>query len=201
MTSYVREFGEVAEASHYTLADLGDYRSPYPLNFGVSAAQMETLFVVVRMSRPRTVLETGVANGLSSTAILTALERNGTGRLYSIDPGEGVGCLIPDRLKTRWVLINRPSPEALFRFAGPEKVDLFHHDSLHLYHQMRTEFEAAALLGSERLVVMSDDVLANDAFHDFCSTRELPYYLLGGDQKFEGLSLVGPQIASRRSST
>ncbi len=199
--SYVKEFRELAEDSHYTLAEVGEYRAPYALNFGVSAVQMETLFVVVRMAKPETVLETGVANGLSSTAILSALDRNGAGRLYSVDPGEGLGCLIPERLRSRWVLINQASPEALFHFTGQGKVDLFHHDSLHLYRQMRTEFEAAARLGSDRLVVMSDDVLANDAFHDFCSSRGLPYFLLGQEEKFEGLCPVGPQLASVRSST
>ncbi len=199
--SYVKEFRELAEATHYTLAEVGDYRAPYALNFGISAVQMETLFVVVRMAKPETVLETGVANGLSSTAILAALDRNGAGRLYSVDPGEGLGCLIPERLRSRWVLINHASPDALYHFTGHGEVDLFHHDSLHLYRQMHAEFEAAARLGSDRLVVMSDDVLANDAFHDFCSSRALPYFILGQEEKFEGFSPVGPQVGGGQPKT
>ncbi len=197
--SFQKEFRETAAGTQYTLAEIGDYKSPYALNYGVSNAQMEALFVVVRMLRPEIVLETGVANGLSSTAILCALEQNGTGRLYSVDPGKELGCMIPKRVMSRWVLINSASPEALYRWTASRPVDLFHHDSLHIYRQMRTEYEAATRIGSERLVIMSDDVLANDAFPDFCNEHGLPYFVLGQEGKYEGLCAVGRHARAENS--
>src|SRR5262249_16918185 len=50
------------------------------------------LFFLVRALRPATVVETGTANGTSTTYLLAALARNGAGRLVSIDlPFEAAG--------------------------------------------------------------------------------------------------------------
>lgn len=43
------------------------------------------LYALVREYRPRTLVETGVYNGVGTTALLLALEENGEGQLYSID--------------------------------------------------------------------------------------------------------------------
>jgi hypothetical protein len=45
----------------------------------------EVLYVATRALKPSNIVETGVAAGLSSACILAALEKNGQGRLYSID--------------------------------------------------------------------------------------------------------------------
>ena len=64
------------------------------------------LFDAVRLLNSKYVIETGVAYGWSSLAILTAMSRNGLGKLFSIDmpyPKVGnesfVGIVVPDRLK------------------------------------------------------------------------------------------------------
>lgn len=41
--------------------------------------------MLVRILRPTVVIETGVANGISSAFILKALDKNNEGMLYSID--------------------------------------------------------------------------------------------------------------------
>ncbi len=43
------------------------------------------LYTLVRMQKPENIIETGVASGRSSMAILSALKDNKKGRLYSID--------------------------------------------------------------------------------------------------------------------
>jgi hypothetical protein len=43
------------------------------------------LYSVIRLTKPETVVETGVANGFSTLAILMALEKNEVGELYSVD--------------------------------------------------------------------------------------------------------------------
>ena len=55
-------------------------------------------YAVVRHVRPAVVVETGIHDGLGSTVLLRALDRNGTGRLISFDIREGVGSLVPDDL-------------------------------------------------------------------------------------------------------
>jgi hypothetical protein len=44
----------------------------------------------VRSLKPRVIVETGVASGLSSAHILRALAANGTGTLHSIDLPNGL---------------------------------------------------------------------------------------------------------------
>jgi predicted O-methyltransferase YrrM len=92
------------------------------------------LYGLVRGLRPETVVETGTANGISTTYLLAALARNETGRLVSVDlpfergtgeellrplvpgtsiepenssplpPGKEPGWAIPDELRERWEL-------------------------------------------------------------------------------------------------
>jgi predicted O-methyltransferase YrrM len=62
-----------------------------PYTGGVNPAYAEALYQQVLRQQPRTVVEIGMAHGVSSLAILTALEQNGgAGRLLSIDPYQGV---------------------------------------------------------------------------------------------------------------
>ena len=48
-------------------------------------AQAEAIWCLVAHLRPATVVETGVAHGLTSRVILEGLHRNGNGHLWSVD--------------------------------------------------------------------------------------------------------------------
>src|SRR5690606_12806542 len=52
----------------------------------ISMENSETLYRTVRERRPDLVIEIGMAYGVSTLTILSALQDNGTGRLISIDP-------------------------------------------------------------------------------------------------------------------
>lgn len=190
VASVAEEFHALREETHYTISELASLRAPYPLEFGLTVPELEALYVVTRVSRPATIVETGIANGTSSFVFLSALERNQSGHLFSVDPGDRVGSFVPTQLRGRWTVIQDFSEDALSHWDHPGKIDLFHHDSIHTYRQMRFEFESAARLGSDRLVVMCDDVGSNDAFYDFCTARGRPYALVGKDAKFEGFCVV-----------
>jgi predicted O-methyltransferase YrrM len=133
-----------------------------------------TVYALARLRHPRTVVETGVARGVTSAAILQALAENGAGRLHSLDlPGLGagyreqVGAAVPAALRERWDLHFGPSAVKLggiLRAAAP--VDLFIHDSAHTYRNMRWEFEQAARHLAPGGIIVSDDV-CNDALLDF----------------------------------
>lgn len=134
---------------------------------------------VTRLRRPRSVVETGVARGVTSAVILNALRENGGGgRLASLDlpslePGykEQVGCVVPPALREGWTLRFGPSAVALprlLREAAP--VDLFVHDSAHTYRNMRFEFEQAARVLAPDGLLVSDDV-CNDALVDFAEAQ------------------------------
>lgn len=96
------------------------------------------LFDAVRLLKPKFVIETGVAYGWSSLAILNAMSLNGNGNLYSVDmpyPKTGndsfVGIVVPKRLRYRWTLIREPDRYGLKRAikAAGGRINLCHYDS------------------------------------------------------------------------
>ncbi|HEY2119903.1 MAG TPA: class I SAM-dependent methyltransferase, partial [Candidatus Acidoferrum sp.] len=78
-------------------------------------------YAAVRAARPRIVVETGVANGVSSAYLLLALEANSSGTLYSIGlddkeflpEGKSLGWVVPKELRSRWKLLVGDSREML----------------------------------------------------------------------------------------
>jgi predicted O-methyltransferase YrrM len=122
-------------------------------------------------------VETGVANGVSSSYLLLALHKNGgSGRLHSIGlddpaflpPGDKPGWLVPDWLREGWRLhigdARQILPSLLSRLGT---VDVFIHDSLHTYEHMIWEFETAHPFVRSGGLIFSDDALWNNAFQDF----------------------------------
>src|SRR6266513_3204767 len=139
------------------------------------------LYCVVRTLRPEIVVETGVAAGVSSYAMLQALEENGLGRLYSIDMPNAThqlpsnlqaGFLVPEELRKRWNLILGDARKELPRLLPELKeIDIFCHDSLHTYAHMQFEVELAWPYLKRGGVLFSDDVQENSAFQDFCDSK------------------------------
>jgi predicted O-methyltransferase YrrM len=139
------------------------------------AANVELLYDLVRSLRPDRVLETGVALGWSSLAILLALESLGHGELVSIDmpyPGMKndafVGIAVPSHLESRWTLIRRPDRDVLrstVRRLGP--IDLAHYDSDK--SRPGREFAYPILWKALRPngVLVSDDIADNSVFDEF----------------------------------
>lgn len=133
-------------------------------------------YAIVRSLRPDIVVETGVANGISTCYILFALYNNKKGKLYSIDLnnkiclpyGKETGWMVPNWLNDKWELILDDSKEALPKlFRDLNKIDVFIHDSLHTYDHMMFEFNQAYPQLKENGLLLSDDVTWNNSFYDF----------------------------------
>ena len=156
-----------------------------------------TLYVITRLIRPSTVIETGVAHGKSSASILLALRHNRRGRLISIDlrpssnvpladgskttlGGRGVGWLVPDYLRSRWELHDGDSltflsyPERM-NFGENEKCDFFIHDSLHTFEHTSKELDAVSAYLAENAVVAVDnsEMASGRAFSEFLKQNSL----------------------------
>ena len=169
------------------------------------------LYLLVRLKRPETVVETGISSGRSSTAILEALERNGSGTLYSIDlpklsegttttvtlqgasyrqyvkEGEAEpGWLVPSALKGRWRKILGDSNKELPRLAETlSSIDLFYHDSDHTRETMLAEFRTVWPLIPPGGVLLADDISASTAWQEF--THEVPSTVL---HAYAGLGIL-----------
>ena len=120
------------------------------------------------------VVETGVAYGVTSTYILSALEENGHGQLYSIDlppladdAEKYIGYFIRPELRGRWHLQIGPAQKLLRDLLlQTTTIDMFVHDSLHTYSHMKWEFEAALASLRPGGVLISDDIEGNRAFEE-----------------------------------
>ncbi len=138
-------------------------------------ADVDLLYHLTLHAQAERVVETGVAYGWSSLAILLALERQRKGRLESSDMPYAlrgndrfVGCVVPDELRGRWKLHPLPDrdvlPEILRRWPS---IDLAHYDS--------DKAERGRWFGYSRLwdalrpggFLVSDDIQDNLAFRDF----------------------------------
>lgn len=160
------------------------------------------LYLITRALKPEVVVETGVASGRSSSAILLALEKNNLGKLYSIDlpqhyssaapetytthegntelkgfvpEGRAPGWLVPDHLRQRWQLILGDSKVELPKLLSHlDKVDIFYHDSDHSYESMMFEFKQTWPLIPPGGFLLSDDIGWNKSWSDFVSESGAP---------------------------
>jgi len=133
-------------------------------------------YAAIRALRPELVVETGVANGVSSSYLLLALRHNGKGMLHSIEvgdssylpPGCSPGWIVPDELRGRWTLHLSDARDLLpelLRQLG--ELDVFIHDSLHTDEHMHFEFAQAYPHLRDGGLLIADDASWNRAFPDF----------------------------------
>jgi len=148
------------------------------------------LYPLVRLMKPGVIIETGIGNGLSSSIILSALQKNGSGTLYSIDTGKGpeilkpkeLGWMVPEDVRTRWEVLVGTSRDLLQSLiTRVEKIDLFIHDSDHSYENMTFELELVWPRLAHGGAIVVDDVdnpLSRNAFGQFCLRNHIrPSYL------------------------
>lgn len=145
------------------------------------------LYLLIRQCKPNLSIETGVAQGVSSSFMLRALSENRTGKLVSIDlpvydsmgsiNSDGVlekvhiredldaGWAIPETLRNKWELLLGRSDQILPTLNY--EVDLFFHDSEHSYKNMMFEYNWARDHIKKPGIICSDDTQWNSAFDDF----------------------------------
>ena len=129
-------------------------------DLGMSMARL--LYVACREIVPKSVVETGVAAGMSSCVILSALQKNGSGDLLSFDISTQVGELIPPQLRSNWKLKILPlvNQERVFRnyLEDARGARIFLHDSDHSDYWQCFEFDVAFATLNSCDVFLFDDV-------------------------------------------
>jgi len=136
-------------------------------------------YAIVRVRKPKLVVETGIHDGLGSTAILQALHRNALegidGRLVSMDVNAESGWLIPDRLRDRLEVRIGRSLDVIPEVLKTSTVDVFIHDSDHRYEYELDEYRAIRELAAPAIVYMSDNAHATRALRDFAADEGLAF--------------------------
>jgi predicted O-methyltransferase YrrM len=154
------------------------------------------LFDAVRLTKAKCVIETGVAYGWSSLAILNAMSINDCGNLYSIDmpyPKIGnedfVGIVVPERLRNRWTLIREPDryglEKAIEKIGG--SIDLCHYDSDKSWWGRDYAFPLLWNALKPGGLFISDDIQDNMYFAEFVISKSLSFAVTKSEGKFVGL--------------
>lgn len=154
------------------------------------------LYLLVRVTEVEVAVETGVALGYSTAAILSAMCANGRGHLYSSDfpafrhrdPEGHIGCLVDDDLRDRWTLDLRGDRKALDRIVQVvDRVDLFHYDSDKTYRARQRAVRRVEPLLAPDAVVMMDDIQDNLFFRDHVEARGVDYEVVEYEGKYLGI--------------
>jgi predicted O-methyltransferase YrrM len=149
-------------------------------------AQIDIFYVLPRVLRPATIVETGVASGSMTSFLLAALHHNARGDLLSfdlipevgqygmnwkVDDPEEVGFLIPEAYRDRWKLTLADATYAMpGEFKGRE-IDCFFHDSDHSFDHMMFEYAFAAKHLAAGGWIISDDITMTEAFPRYFGAR------------------------------
>ncbi len=133
-------------------------------------------YSLVRIQKPRLVIESGVHDGLGSSVLLTALQRNRaegrSGRLIGIDYDARAGWLIPDRLLPLFTLVCKDSLHALESIVRTQKIDLFIHDSDHRFEHELAEYQIVDAALADGAILLSDNAHTCTALKQFSDQRE-----------------------------
>lgn len=164
------------------------------------------LYWLVRQVKPRTIVQTGVCNGLSTAFMMLGLANNGPeGTLHSIDlppvfdpidpawtiegkvygfvipEGQSSGWLVPDAYRHRFEVWRGDAKDLLPEMVDKvDSIDFFYHDSDHTYNHMMFEFHQAKRKLSKGGLVVGDDIAWNASLWDFADEFAVPSYNFKG---------------------
>ena len=147
------------------------------------------LYTYVRAIKPKLIVETGVANGISTNAIMKALIANQeSGTLYSFDTLSRTKQSYSGSGNWNFVHLKKPYSVNLFNtIKNLEPIDLWLHDSNHGYPWQKTEYAMALSKLSEHGALVSDDIDASVAWRQFAAKRLKESYILNDSKKFIGI--------------
>ena len=140
------------------------------------------LYFLTRYLNPKNVLETGVAAGFSSYAILSALQKNGKGTLYSSDfpyfrikdPEKYIGIVVEKSLRKNWNLFIEGDENNLPKiFKTVKKIDIFSYDSDKTYSGRSKTLKKVSNFLTENSVIIMDDIQDNSFFHDYIKENNI----------------------------
>ena len=166
-----------------------------PFKMGGEGA-ISFLYYLVKHSCAKNILETGVAYGWSSLAILLAIKDTKDARLISNDMpyinmnnDAYVGCVVPENLKSKWELQRQPDikgiPLALKKFNN--SIDVCHYDSDKSYiGRMWSSPLLWDALNNGGLFI-SDDINDNIAFKHFCEQVNRTPVIIKHQEKYVGV--------------
>ena len=145
-------------------------------------ADYPLLYFLTRYLGPKNVLETGVAAGFSSYAILSALKKNGKGILYSSDfpyfrikdPEKYIGIVVEENLRKNWNLFIEGDENNLPKiFKRVNKIDIFSYDSDKTYSGRSKTLKKVSKFLTKNSIIIMDDIQDNSFFYDYIKENDI----------------------------
>lgn len=165
-----------------------------PFRLG-GASNLDLIYALCEALHVTRAIETGVAYGWSSLAILLSIEQRQGGSLHSIDlpylkyqNDRWVGVAVPDRLRPCWTLHRTADREGLPRALGAfGTIDFAHYDSDKSAEGRAFAYPLLWQALRPGGVLFSDDINDNFGFRDFCSAiGEEPVVVRQGE-RYQGI--------------
>lgn len=156
----------------------------------------ELLYFLARRLRPAEIVETGVAAGWSTAALLGAIRANGHGHLQSSDfpyfridhPEQYVGYLVPDELRAPWSLYLNGDRRNLKEILRPGlRVGLAHYDSDKSRAGRKLFLDRIGPHLTEDAVVVIDDINDDLFFRDLITERSVTPLIFPYGGKYIGV--------------
>lgn len=139
-------------------------------------------YAIVRLQKPRVVVETGILSGLGSLALLRAIERNAQeghdGHLISVDSDPTTGWLVPQHLRDRWIRLVGISTEVLPEALQHQAVEFFIQDALHTYDNQQREFSIALEHAADPIVLLDSGGGQTPALDEICRAHGAERHIL-----------------------
>jgi predicted O-methyltransferase YrrM len=184
------------------IADMGAKYEAHYMPGWVNLEDALFLYWMIRILKPRTIVQTGVCNGLSTAFMMLALAKNGEeGTLHAIDlphifnpndpawtvkgtiygvlipEGKTSGWMVPDIYKNRFFVQSGDAKELLPKLVESQpSIDMFYHDSDHTYNHMMFEFNEAKKKLAPGGIIIGDDISWNASVWDFADQYGVPSY-------------------------
>jgi hypothetical protein len=138
------------------------------------------IWCIVVHSRPKCVVETGVARGITTRFILEALKRNGSGHLWSVDLPpqlkrelhDQIGAAVLPEIRARWTYVRGSSRRRLPGVLRETKsVDLFVHARRHTERNVSFELDRVWRSLDRLGTLVVDDIDLNRGFDSFVAAH------------------------------
>jgi len=160
------------------------------------SGDLDLLYAATSLSHASRAIETGVAYGWSSLAILAGFEGRDNTRLISVDmpypkmnDEDFVGIAVPEPLRQSWQLIREPDrnglKKAITQLGG--KIDLCHYDSDKSYQGRKYAYPMLWEALEPGGIFISDDIQDNFAFKEFVEEKSLTFAVTSSGGKYVGI--------------
>ena len=154
------------------------------------------IYFLIRLKKPKNIIETGVLYGFSSEIILQAIDKNKKGYLYSSDlpkysfsePQKIIGILVSKKLKKHWKLNIHGDLKSIDYFLNKsKKIDFFHYDSGKDYKSRKNILNKIISHFSDDGTLVMDDIQDNVFFKDFVNFYKFKFKIFMYQNKYIGL--------------